>query len=100
MTIRGSCLCGGVRYAVSASAGYMSNCHCQMCRKSSGTAFATFWNVPRKDFAFTDGQALVVSYPSSPGIERTFCGRCGANLQFIEAADAERPGWLSPLNVI
>ena len=29
------------------------------------------------------GEELILRYRSSPGVERTFCSRCGSTLQFI-----------------
>jgi len=81
--IRGSCLCGRVRYEVRGPLGRMSHCHCSMCRKAHGAAFATYARVRRSEFAWLSGEDAVNAYRSSPGITRTFCGSCGANLQFI-----------------
>ena len=36
--IRGSCLCGGVRYEIDGQIGPALNCHCSMCRKATGAA--------------------------------------------------------------
>jgi hypothetical protein len=78
--IRGSCLCGGVRYEVDAPLGPIACCHCGMCRKASGTAFATNASVPRDAFRLVAGTDLVVRYPSSPGRRRCFCRVCGSPL--------------------
>jgi hypothetical protein len=37
--LRGSCLCGGVRYEISGALSKALNCHCSMCRKAHGAAF-------------------------------------------------------------
>ena len=76
--IRGSCLCGGVRYEIDGELGPVALCHCAMCRKASGTAFATNASVARTAFRLTDGAALVARYESSPGHSRCFCRVCGA----------------------
>ena len=39
--LTGSCLCGGVRYAIDGELGAVTNCHCSLCRKMSGSAFAS-----------------------------------------------------------
>lgn len=80
MTIRGSCLCGAVRYEVTGSLGPAGHCHCSMCRKSHGAAFATWAFVDPKRFRWTSGAELVEGYLSSPGRERCFCRKCGAPL--------------------
>ena len=81
--LRGSCLCGSVRYEIRGPVGRASNCHCAMCRKAHGAAFATYGRVERGDFAFMSGANDIASYQSSSGVIRTFCKQCGSNLQFI-----------------
>lgn len=79
----GSCLCGSVRYEIAGDLGEMGHCHCTMCRKGHGAAFATYAAVAWDQFTITAGEGYIQSYQSSPGITRTFCRQCGANLQFI-----------------
>ncbi len=81
--IRGSCLCGQIRYEIRGSLGPASHCHCSMCRKAHGAAFGSYSRVRHADFAWLAGADRVVSYESSPGVSRTFCGRCGSTLQYI-----------------
>jgi hypothetical protein len=81
--IRGSCLCGGVRFEILGKPGRSSHCHCSMCRKAHGAAFGTYAAVRNEDFKLLSGAALIARYPSSPGVVRTFCSRCGSTLQFI-----------------
>jgi hypothetical protein len=90
--LRGSCLCGSVRYEIRGPVGRVSHCHCSMCRKAHGAAFATYGRVERSDFALVSGAEDIASYRSSPGVIRTFCKRCGSNLQFISD---QRPSILS-----
>jgi hypothetical protein len=84
--IRGSCLCGTIRYEVRGSLGPASHCHCSMCRKAHGAAFGTYARVPRSDFVLLSGAQDIVAYQSSPEVTRTFCGRCGSTLQFIRSS--------------
>jgi len=37
--LKGSCLCGGVKYEIDGGLGAVTNCHCSLCRKMSGSAF-------------------------------------------------------------
>lgn len=90
--LRGSCLCGSVRYEIRGAVGRATHCHCSMCRKAHGAAFATYGRVERSDFALVSGAGDIASYGSSPGVTRTFCKRCGSNLQFISD---KRPTTLS-----
>lgn len=82
--LEGSCLCGGIAFEISGKIGALGACHCSMCRKVSGSAFAVFAMVRSKYFRFTRGEDLVRRYESSPGRHRCFCGRCGATLGEID----------------
>jgi hypothetical protein len=79
MSVKGSCLCGGVRYEVDSFLRVV-NCHCSMCRKATGAAFRTRARVLLDAFRWLRGEELVSRYASSPGEERTFCRVCGSTL--------------------
>jgi hypothetical protein len=89
--LTGSCLCGGVRYQVTGTLGPVALCHCTMCRKASGSAFASNAAVPDDGFHLGAGAALVQAYESSPGKFRHFCRRCGSPLWSV---DPQMPGWV------
>ena len=80
--VRGSCLCGAVRFDVTAPFEEMHHCHCSRCRKAHGAAFSTFGRVPATALRLTSGADAIRRYRSSPPVERTFCGTCGSNLTF------------------
>lgn len=80
MAISGSCLCGAVRYEVTGAFVAMGNCHCSVCRKATGAAFATWGIIDPEHFRWTAGANVVAAYPSSPGVERCFCPTCGSSL--------------------
>lgn len=81
--LRGSCLCGAVTYAITGEPAEMGHCHCRMCRKAHGAAFATYARVAWTQFEWLGGRSEIATYASSAGISRTFCRICGSNLQFI-----------------
>jgi len=76
--IEGGCLCGGVRFRLNGKLGPAAYCHCQQCRRASGSAFAA--NAPARTayFELTSGNDLVSEYESSPGKFRAFCRLCGS----------------------
>lgn len=74
----GSCLCGDVAFAINGAVEQMANCHCSMCRKFHGAAFATFGVVAPSDFEWLRGEDKVVHYQSSSRGWRNFCPRCGS----------------------
>ena len=87
--IQGSCLCGRIAYELRAPLRTMYYCHCRMCRKASGSSFATNLVVNTDDFVIVAGHSFLKSYESSPNEYRHFCGECGSPI-YGEAA--LRPG--------
>jgi hypothetical protein len=76
----GGCLCGSIRYEASGAKLGSFNCYCRMCQRASGSAFAALFYVAEENVAITKGQLL--SYESSPGVQRDFCGGCGSPVFF------------------
>ena len=78
--LEGGCLCGGVRFRINGKLGPAGYCHCKMCQRASGSAFAS--NAPARTgyFELASGSDLVSEYESSPGKFRAFCRRCGSPL--------------------
>jgi hypothetical protein len=76
--LEGGCLCGGLRYRVSGRLGPAGFCHCKMCQRASGSAFAANAPVRTRYFEITRGGELVSEYESSPGKFRASCRRCGS----------------------
>lgn len=65
--IRGSCVCGGVRFEVTVAFLRPGHCHCSRCRKHSGTFGGTQGRVPRAGFRLLAGEALLRVYRPAPG---------------------------------
>ena len=74
----GGCLCGAVRFRVTAKPLMAYYCHCTMCQRTTGGPFQTAATVPIEGFAFTKGEPR--AYESSPGFVRLSCGECGSAL--------------------
>jgi hypothetical protein len=78
MVTQGTCLCGALKYEFTAPFDQMLHCHCSMCRKHHGTAFATFVSAPIAAFRWVAGEDQVVAYASSEQGQRFFCRTCGS----------------------
>ena len=52
----GKCLCGNVEVKISGDITDIIHCHCSLCRKNSGTAFATNGFINSKDFEIISGE--------------------------------------------
>lgn len=83
----GGCLCGAVRYRLTAEPKVSVNCHCSMCRRHSGAAFLTYIAIDRSAFLIERGE--LVGYRSSSDAVRSHCGSCGSPLTFVFDADPE-----------
>jgi hypothetical protein len=81
--IRGSCLCGAVKFEISAIAGPFELCHCSRCRKVTGSAFLPYVNVRREHLRFVQGIDRITTYDAPireapPAYRACFCSRCGS----------------------
>lgn len=76
--ISGSCLCGRVVYEVSGAGDAMYYCHCRMCRKATGSSFATNMLMNESDLVIKSGTSYLKGFNSSPGETRYFCSECGS----------------------
>lgn len=85
---QGSCLCGQIRYQLTAPI-RASHCHCRMCQKQHGAAFATYVSVKLADFQLLCGADLLVQFESSVGVYRGFCHCCGSSLFWRDASSNE-----------
>jgi len=78
--VTGSCLCGDIAWLVDGPFDEMSHCHCSMCRKAHGAAFATYVSCASEAMSWLRGQDRIRRYESSPGFDRPFCPRCGSGV--------------------
>jgi hypothetical protein len=78
-SIRGSCLCGAMSFALVTPLQLMVHCHCSRCRNSSGTGHATNITVDPRQFHWLSGEADIVLFdlPDARSFGKWFCGRCG-----------------------
>jgi hypothetical protein len=79
-TRTGHCLCGAVRIEARGEPRFISNCHCESCRRAASAPSLT-WS------GWLDAQVTITgetlrSFASSPGVSRSFCGACGAPISF------------------
>lgn len=77
--LEGKCECGAVRYAVSDSFLYASNCHCSNCRAGTGSAFKPFAGIEREKLSITEGGDKLLVFGDADE-NHTRCGTCGSLL--------------------
>ena len=78
--LKGSCLCQSVQYEIDSELGPTMICHCENCRKASGSAYAINAAVESNKFHLNTGEKAIAEYESSPGVFRVFCQQCGSQL--------------------
>ena len=80
-SVRGSCLCGGVRYEADLPFRRANHCHCLRCRKHSGAFGLTQGRVLKDAFRLLQGEELLRRYEPEPGAAvKVFCTVCGSSL--------------------
>jgi len=96
----GGCQCGAVRYTV-ARLGRASICHCRMCQKAFGNAFAPL--VTAHGLAWVTGAPSY--FRSSNKVARGFCAQCGTPLSYefdgfppeVSIASLDHPEAVAPV---
>jgi hypothetical protein len=84
----GGCQCGAVRYALQMTPQKTHYCHCRMCQRAVGNAFALLTGVAKGKLEFTRGAPAY--FNSSSLARRGFCRDCGTPLSF----DYNRSDWI------
>ena len=102
--LEGGCLCGAVRYRISAPPLDSGYCHCRMCQRSSGGPVQASAEIPVSGFTLLQGE--LKAYRSSAMSVRHFCPHCGSQITFRAAVDPtyisvntptlDRPAALAP----
>lgn len=88
--LRGSCLCGGVRYRVDGPVESASHCYCTMCQKQHGAGAGSYANVASAGLVVEQGAPLVATFASSAQGRRDFCRVCGSTLFWRSTETPER----------
>jgi len=86
----GKCLCGKVAIKIHGGISDIIHCHCSLCRKNSGTAFATNGFIDAADLAFISGEQDLSQFSFKPGRNRYFCRHCGSPVYSSNEQDPAR----------
>jgi hypothetical protein len=81
-TLKGSCLCGAVKYEVTGEAKRFLHCHCSRCRKATGTGHASNLFLQPGELRWLQGEEQVRSFkpPEAKRFTNQFCATCGSRL--------------------
>ena len=86
----GSCLCGSVNYKSNSVPLVIQNCHCDQCRKATGSVYLTNLFIKEENFEIT-GEVNNYTHLSDAGNNMTkyFCPKCGSQ---VFGKNSGRPG--------
>jgi hypothetical protein len=79
----GGCLCGNVRYEISAEPVRVTFCHCRYCQRATGGAYLVEPIFNKSSFKISKGAARTYSQLSAGSGKRVtvnFCENCGTKL--------------------
>lgn len=80
--LKGSCQCGCVTYEVADEFAYAVNCHCSLCRRTTGAAFKSLAGIERSKLSLTSGQDDIKIF-GSDGWHDERCEKCGSFLYAV-----------------
>ena len=80
LSLKASCLCGGIQLRTYGYHRDVENCHCIQCMKTHGH-HAAYTNVREQNVKFLK-QKTLKWFRSSKRAKRGFCRKCGASLFF------------------
>jgi hypothetical protein len=107
-TITGPCLCGGVNFEYSGIVGPANYCHCEDCRRCTGSAFNIGVRFERSKFRIISGTPNRFTKRGESGRELTrhFCPGCGSpifksapkhpDLVYVKAGVFDDPSVIHP----
>lgn len=90
MAAEGGCVCGSVRYEVDGSLGDVRYCHCNHCRRTTGTAFTANARIPARAFRLVAGADSLSEHRTPRGV-RAYCSVCFSPIFGRVAAE---PDWI------
>ena len=86
----GKCLCGEVQVTINGNISDIIHCHCSLCRKNSGPAYATNGFINAADFSIIAGEKSLSTFSFKPGRYRHFCKKCGSPIYSSNDDDISR----------
>ena len=87
--MRGSCLCGAVRFEVAGPFDGVVHCHCASCKKLAGGGGTTSGRIATDAIRILEGREVIRTFQPADGRSKTFCTLCGSNLFGAGWPDAE-----------
>ena len=80
LSLKGSCLCGSIKFSTEGNHRNIINCHCSYCMKTHGH-YGAYTTIDEQNIKFIKKNNLKW-FRSSKRAKRGFCGKCGASIFF------------------
>ena len=80
LSLKASCLCGGIQFRTKGYHRNVQNCHCIQCTKTHGN-YAAYTSVLEENIIYKSKTTLNW-FVSSAKAKRGFCNKCGASVFF------------------
>ena len=78
--LQGGCLCGAIRFEITAPFIIAGYCHCTHCQRRTGTGSSANARVPQAGFELLSGGEELRAFEPPTGVPKLFCARCGSAL--------------------
>jgi hypothetical protein len=108
-THEGGCLCRAVRYRVVGEPRLAGVCHCNFCKRRTGSAFGISAFFDKADVHVTSGKLKTYEYRSDESgrwLKMEFCPTCGTTVtaiaeallgaRWIAVGTFDDPNWIKP----
>lgn len=80
----GRCLCGNIRFKVSAPATFPHFCSCSQCQRWSGAPVVAWIDFPAKSLVWDGPGGEPSLFRTTKETQRAFCSQCGSALAAID----------------
>mgnify|MGYP000560191162 FL=1 len=85
--IKGKCLCGNVEYEIENNFSQFYICHCEQCRKITGSAYASNLFGDPRQFSVLSGSENIKRFDHRErGFTKAFCMECGSGVPYLNSS--------------
>jgi len=78
--LSGHCYCGAIKFEIDGDPYWVGHCHCESCRRASGSAMTTFAGFKLEQVTFSGAERS--RRTTDDGVTRSFCADCGSPIGY------------------